>query len=156
MSSMPERSGTTPPVPRGRYEIRDVSCGVSASRFFGRLIFEPASVRFEPLGWANKLNIEAPRGLEDNTNCVLIIVARWLPPWMNTGLVLVDTRASRAVVGVALLSECRRREVRRIASALSFKVVEYRTNLNYGGSIRSVSELQRFQSGRQPSNILGQ
>jgi len=127
------------------------SAAVRTNRFFGHLIIEPHSARFEPSGPGNKLNLEAAETVTQSGSPVVVVHGRWLAPWMNTGVVLTDSKTLGT--GTAVLSF--RGGIRRtIVSALreaGFTVEDYATATSAGGNLGSVAELERFRAQRRAS-----
>jgi hypothetical protein len=115
------------------------------SRFFGRLRVSPGEVVFAPEGRANSLNVELAKPILHRGRELAVVAGRLLPPWMNTGLVLVDSASPARIVGVVLLTAWQRRAVVAAATSAGFEVTVYRTSLSAGGGIGSVSELERFR-----------
>lgn len=115
------------------------------SRFFGRLRVSPGEVSFSPEGRANSLNLEPAAPLAHRDRALTVVLGRLLPPWMNSGLALVDAAGSSHTVGLVLLTGGQRRAVISAAESAGFDVSVYRTWLSAGGGIGSVSELERFR-----------
>ena len=127
------------------FELRGLSCAVSMSRFFGRLRISPGEIVFLPEGQGNSLNLEPAAPILHRDRDLTVVAGRLLLPWMNTGLVLVDSAAPARTVGLVLLTAWHRRAVASAAAAAGFEVTVYRTMLSAGGGIGSVSELERFR-----------
>jgi len=125
------------------------SAAVRMNRFFGHLVIEPHSARFEPSGLGNKLNLEPAVTVTQSTSPIIVVHGRWLAPWMNTGVVLTD--AATLGTGTAVLGF--RGGIRRtIVSALreaGFEVEDHATATSAGGNLGSVAELERFRSQRR-------
>lgn len=129
------------------FEVRNISCAVGMSRFFGRLVVSEGEVSFLPEGRANSLNVDAPHPIAHRTHNLTLVRGRLLPPWMNSGIVLVDhSEPSPSGVGVVLLTAWQRRSVVDAARSAGFDVTVINTWTSAGGNIGSRSELDRFRS----------
>jgi hypothetical protein len=87
---------------------------VGMSRFLGWLTVVPGYLIFDPSGKVlNKaLNVQEPHRIAHADASVTIIWGRFLPPWLNTGVVLVgDPRFGEASVGVVQLPGWKRRSL---------------------------------------------
>lgn len=115
------------------------------SRIFGRLSVSTDAVTFQPEGPANALSVEPVRRIVHRDHLLTIVVGRLVLPWMNSGLVLVDSDPLAPSVGVVLLSAGQRRAVVAAARTAGFDVSVHRTWLSAGGGIGSVAELERFR-----------
>lgn len=115
------------------------------SRFFGRLSISTGEVAFEPEGRANALNVEPASRIVHRDHLLTVITGRLLPPWMNSGLALVDATPASHTVGLVLLTAWQRRAVVATARGAGFDVSVHRTWLSAGGGIGSVTELERFR-----------
>jgi hypothetical protein len=113
------------------------------SRFFGQINVMSDKVVFEPQGIGNSFNIERATRICHEANEITVVTARILPPWMNSGVVLVDQVSS--LTGVALLSIWQRNAFVSEAKLAGFDVGTYKTWSSAGGSIGSLSELVRFR-----------
>jgi hypothetical protein len=118
------------------------------STFFGRLRISSGEVAFLPEGWGNSLNLEAALPLVHRDRALTVVFGRFLPPWMNSGLVLVDGAGSSSTVGVVLLPGWQRRPLVSAAERAGFDVTVYRTHFSAGGTIGTASELERFRRDR--------
>jgi hypothetical protein len=115
------------------------------SRFFGQLRISPGEVAFTPRGWGNSMNLEPVTPLVHTDRALTIVFGRVLLPWMNSGLVLVDSAGSPHKVGRVLLTSGQRRAVVSAATTAGFDATVYPTWISAGGGIGSVTELARFR-----------
>jgi hypothetical protein len=133
------------PVPPIMFELGHVSVAVAMSRFFGRLTITPGTVVFEPEGVGNALNLDRATQLVHRDPELTVVAGRLLPPWMNSGVVLVDSTSASPFIGVVLLTAWQRRSLVNAARAAGFNVSVYRTWSSAAGRIGSVAELERFR-----------
>lgn len=117
------------------------------SRFFGRLVIADGELTFLPEGRINSWgNFEPATPIVHRDSQLTVVYGRLVPPWMNSGLVLVDSTPGSRTVGLVLLGgRGARREVVVAAETAGFHVEVYRTWFSAGGGILSVAELQRFR-----------
>lgn len=101
-----------------------------------------------PEGRANALNLEAPEAILHTSNELTVVTGRLLPPWMNSGLVLLSKASSSVYAGVVLLTSWQRDAALRAAREAGFAVTVYRTWFSAGGAIGSAAELERFKRNR--------
>jgi hypothetical protein len=116
------------------------------SRFFGDLSVEPRTARFEPRGPGNKLNVEDAVTVTQSTDSVVVVHGRWLPPWVNTGVVLTDSQALGTQTAVLMFAGWQRRRIVVALRDAGFTVEEYATATSAGGNLGSVAELERFRA----------
>lgn len=128
-------------------ELPHVSVAVSMSLFFGRLVVARGELRFLPEARINALgNFEPATQIVHRDSELTVVYGRLMPPWMNSGLVLVDSTPGSRTVGLMLLGgRGARREVVVAAEIAGFDVEVYRTWFSAGGGIGSVAELDRFR-----------
>jgi hypothetical protein len=126
--------------------MRGLSVAIEMSRFFGDLVIAPRCVRFEPRGRSNAaLNFAEPPSVHHTSDPVVVVSGRFLPPWLNTGVVLADEeRLGTRTAVVQMPSWARRRLVDALHRG-GFEVEQYRTRSSMGGQIGSLSELRRFR-----------
>ena len=126
---------------------------VGMSRFFGSFTVEPGRLTFEPSqGVINDvLNIENATALVHTDTRVTLVWGRFLPPWLNTGVILVDHRqAGSGATGVLQMPAWNRRPLIAALRRAGFAPEVYRTRTSMGGQIGSESELSRFRSAHRP------
>lgn len=133
-------------------EIAHVSIAIGMSRFFGSVRLRPGYIAFEPQGIGNKLNLEPARRIVHSEPRLTVLMGRLLPPWMNSGIVLVDQNAAESLTGTVTLTGGQRRWVIDSARAAGFEVDLYKTWTSAGGSIGSVAELERFRRSHAPDS----
>ena len=130
---------------------------VGMSRFLGSFAVEPGRLTFEPSqGVINDvLNIENATALVHTDTRVTLVWGRFLPPWLNTGVILVDHRqAGGAATAVLQMPTWNRRPLIAALRSAGFAPEVYRTQTSMGGQIGSESELSRFRSAHRPMPTL--
>lgn len=121
------------------------------NRFLGSLTVELGRVAFSPEGRANGLlNLEEPTTVVHIDHQIAVIWGRLLPPWLNTGIVLLDPLAlPHDGTAVIQLPGWHRRRLLTALREAGFAIGEFRTAFSMGGQIGSKAELERFR--QQPS-----
>jgi hypothetical protein len=95
------------------------------------------------------LNIDRPpSAIVHCERQVAVFFARLAPPWLNSGVVLVDPVALGTGTAVVQLPGWDRRRLVDTLSRAGFAVDVHRTAFSMGSNIGSVAELQRL---RRPS-----
>jgi len=121
-----------------------LSVAIGVDRFFGSLVVAPGALCFTPKGWGNKLNVADAPTLVHEGQRVTLVHGRLLPPWMNSGVVLVDPAQPNQWTGVVLVTSWQRRRVVRALADAGFEVADYATLFSAGGNLGTIAELDRF------------
>lgn len=137
--------GNARPAPT--FWLKNVSGYVSMSRVFGHLRIVPGEVSFEPSSTANKwIAFEQPSRVVHHDPDLTVVIGRLLPPWLNSGLVLVDENAPGPYdLGVIQMASWQRRAATRALASAGFRISVLRTMTSMGGGIGSRSELDSFR-----------
>ncbi|HEX2783561.1 MAG TPA: hypothetical protein VHN36_08250 [Ilumatobacteraceae bacterium] len=136
-------------------ELRHVSVAVGMSRSFGLLSVVPGALVFDPEGIFNTVSnaivaFEKSARIVHRTKELTVVFGRLLPPWMNSGIVLVDEGDLRTT-GVVLLAAWQRRAVVKAAQVAGLEVRVYPTWFSAAGQIGSAAELRRFRREHEDS-----
>ncbi len=136
------------PTDSGQFALRNVSIAIGVDRFFGTLTIEPGTVRFVPGGVGNRLTPADAPTLTQTAVSVVLIRGRLLPPWMNSGPVLVDPAQPHGWTGVVLLASWQRRRIVTALAAAGFQPRVVTTLASAGGQVGSTDELARLLRDR--------
>jgi hypothetical protein len=115
---------------------------VGMSRFFGSFTVEPGRLTFEPSECVinDALNLEHATALVHTDTRVTLVWGRFLPPWLNTGVILVDHRqAGGGATGVLQMANRNRRPLVAALRSAGFAPYVYRTRTSMCGQIGSES-----------------
>ncbi len=143
-------SATEPALP---FVLAGLTVRVGMSRFFGSFTVESGCLTFEASqGVINEaLNIEPAKALFHTDASVTVVWGRFLPPWLNTGVILIDHRqAGSRATGVLQMPTWHRRPLVAAFRNAGFVPEVFCTRTSMGGQIGSDTELICFRSTHRP------
>lgn len=135
------------------FVVRALTVFVGVSRFLGSFTVEAGCLTFEPSEAPinDALNIDKARSLVHTDPGVTVVWGRLLPPWLKTGVILVDYgQTGSRRTGVLQMASWNRRPLIAALRSAGFAPEVFRTRTSMGGQIGSETELSRFRSEHRP------
>jgi hypothetical protein len=129
------------------------------TRFIGALRVFPGAIVFAArdeglAGATNRAgNVEQPPATVVHTDLeVAVIHGRFAAPWLNTGLVLVDTETLHGGTAIVQLAEWERRPLLDALRSAGFSLDVHEREFSIGSDIGSTVELKRMRRASGGAN----
>lgn len=116
---------------------------VGMDRYSGTLTVDPKVIRFTPTGASTAVGTSTLTFTHRNRD-VVVVQGRLRPPWMSSGVVLVDPAVPYGWTGVVLLPSWTRKRLIAGLASCGYSVRLIRTWFSNGENLGSVSDLERL------------